>query len=494
MQQAEHFFQGNNTYTRLTSGGVESPDLTGDLKKIGWQDIAQISLEKRGVMGEYLKLTLKPELGLSKRQHFWRMSSPAEPLLRLSSYQPSEREAMLNGIVETLGALSEGAATAEFVKEREFNQQFVALLHFPWLTYALIAINVAVFLALAVLGKGFSRFPAVVLLVWGGYLAYEAQRGQWWRLLTSMFLHSGFMHLLSNMLGLYSLGVTIERVFGRRQLAVIYIGAGLLGSALSLHFSAQQAISVGASGAIFGMAGALIVGVFQHRKQVPAAFGWQNIGGLAYFVFYSLANGFGRTGIDNAAHVGGLLAGCVIALILPTRFDMASYQEKVATRIIGALMFINVATTGLAATVPPAQIDLRSIFASQPLLERGFQNFKEVGATLQQLEQLQKEGKVTECELSERARTSLAPLLQSVLDDFSRAKVHPEDPRGNFLKHSQRLSELLLEAALLDLPCAPGEVKPKSSNPEREVQLKKELELAAKAMENEVKALQQRKR
>jgi len=127
-----------------------------------------------------------------------------------------------------------------------------ALARQPWVSYALVLLNVAVWLLTLASGAALMQAPADQMLVWGGNAASEVQRGQWWRLLTAVFLHSGLMHLTMNMAALLCTGPTVERVVGSRRFLLLYLGAGLAGSALSLHFSAQHSTAVGASGAAKG--------------------------------------------------------------------------------------------------------------------------------------------------------------------------------------------------------------------------------------------------
>ncbi len=164
-----------------------------------------------------------------------------------------------------------------------------------------------------------------------------------------------------NMVGLVSAGVTVERIYGRPQFALIYFGAGLAGSALRLHFSAQQAVSVGASGAVFGITGAFLVGVFQHRDKLPKTFSKQTLSGLSFFILYALAQGFAKQGIDNAAHIGGLLGGCLLAFILPERFDPIHFAATVRRSALSTRMpttsrpagFLNVKSTNAAGRSSP---------------------------------------------------------------------------------------------------------------------------------------------
>ena len=123
------------------------------------------------------------------------------------------------------------------IEEQEFQARLKSFAPTPWITYFLIAINVIVWIFMLKHGASFIKTPTEKLLVWGGNAASEVQKGEWWRLLTSIFMHAGFMHLFMNMIGLLSIGITVERIYGHRLFSMIYFGSGLIGSALSLNFA-----------------------------------------------------------------------------------------------------------------------------------------------------------------------------------------------------------------------------------------------------------------
>ncbi|HBL30403.1 MAG TPA: rhomboid family intramembrane serine protease [Acidobacteria bacterium] len=142
--------------------------------------------------------------------------------------------------------------------------------------------------------------------------------GQWWRLVASMFLHIGIVHLLLNGWALFQLGGLFESVMGSFALLLVYFVSGVAGSLASLWWMQPQGLSAGASGAIFGVLGALIGFLFRHRDRLtPAArsllsqlLGWAGI---------NVVFGFITPGIDNAAHLGGCAAGLLLGLVLRER-------------------------------------------------------------------------------------------------------------------------------------------------------------------------------
>ncbi|MDJ0711045.1 MAG: rhomboid family intramembrane serine protease [Woeseiaceae bacterium] len=146
------------------------------------------------------------------------------------------------------------------------------------------------------------------LLEWGANRRAETAGGEWWRLVTSMFLHGGFMHLMLNMYGLLLAAMFVEPIYGRVKLFVIFFVSGICGSLASIWWY-ENSISVGASGAIFGLFGA----VFALAAMRVMRF--QDLNWLWFFIGINLL--FGLTGgIDNAAHLGGLFSGAIIGVLI----------------------------------------------------------------------------------------------------------------------------------------------------------------------------------
>ena len=178
-------------------------------------------------------------------------------------------------------------------------------------TRILVVLNLALFLLMALAGGDLLGIPAERLTYWGGNQARLTLAGEPWRLLVSVFLHGGLLHVGLNMLALYQVGQLVERMFGSARFIALYLGSGLLASLVSVWWR-QDVVSVGASGAIFGIFGALLAFLLTHRRSLPASvFGPMRSMTLS-FVGYSLLLGFAIPGVDNAAHIGGLLGGVII--------------------------------------------------------------------------------------------------------------------------------------------------------------------------------------
>ena len=161
-------------------------------------------------------------------------------------------------------------------------------------------------------GLGFISFKAQDLLTWGANYRPSTTNGEWWRLLKSTFLHGGLMHLIANMYGLLFVGIFLEPLLGRTKYLTAYLLTGILASCVSLWWY-DATISVGASGAIFGLYGLFLALLL--TKIFPPDFGKAFLASTLIFIGYNLLMGL-TGGIDNAAHIGGLLSGFVVGLIL----------------------------------------------------------------------------------------------------------------------------------------------------------------------------------
>jgi membrane associated rhomboid family serine protease len=195
-----------------------------------------------------------------------------------------------------------------------FNRALLKATPRVWITPTIVATNILVFAAMALLYRNLGDFDLVQLSVWGanGPLTLA---GQWWRLWTALFVHINVLHLALNMWALWNVGRITERLFGRWLFLGIYVSVGLLASVTSLLWN-PGLISVGASGAIFGLIGAFIAFLSKRRSGVPATVIRSHWLPTLAFTLFNLADGLLQPGIDNAAHVGGLLSGFALGWIL----------------------------------------------------------------------------------------------------------------------------------------------------------------------------------
>jgi rhomboid protease GluP len=215
-----------------------------------------------------------------------------------------------------------------------------------WVTPTLIAINALVWFAM--LSDGMSALSPLgsELLQWGGNRLRET-RAEPWRLMSATVLHAGIVHLGFNMWALWDVGRVAERFYGNLQFLMIYLLAGLFGSLASLFFAARMAVSVGASGAIFGVIGALLAALVSQRGRLPPGLARSLSRSLLMFVGVSLLMGFTIGVVDNAAHLGGLIAGFIMALLLVERFDWVTYRRQGLWRALLTLCLAAGAATTL---------------------------------------------------------------------------------------------------------------------------------------------------
>ncbi len=186
----------------------------------------------------------------------------------------------------------------------------------PTVTYALIGITVAVFLVQLMVGIDESSVQ------WGMWPARVAVNGAWWLLLTSAFLHGSFLHIAFNMYVLFALGPVLERVLGHGRYLVLYLVAALGGGVASFWFSSVNAVSVGASGAIFGLMGALVVAGRRLRYDIRQ---------VLILLAINLVIGFIAPGVDWRAHLGGLVTGAAVAAV----FVLAPRAHRVMWQVLG---------------------------------------------------------------------------------------------------------------------------------------------------------------
>lgn len=180
-------------------------------------------------------------------------------------------------------------------------------------TVILVIINVVIFFYLTF--RGMTEDGEFMLEHGAMYVPYILENGEYYRLLTSMFMHFGFEHLVNNMLMLLLIGRTLEPEIGRIRFLIIYFLSGFCGNICSAlwDMSAQEfAVSAGASGAVFGIVGAILYVALCNRGHIGDISGR----GLVFMTALSLYLGFTGGGVDNLAHIGGLVSGFVLAVLL----------------------------------------------------------------------------------------------------------------------------------------------------------------------------------
>lgn len=189
----------------------------------------------------------------------------------------------------------------------------------PFITYLLIAINAVVFLAMYLFGKGSN--DVYTLLNFGANYGPFVRMGEYYRLLTSAFIHIGVLHFLMNNYALYIIGTQLESFLGKFKFLAVYLLSAVSGSLLSIVFS--DSISAGASGAIFGLFGSLLYFGYHYRIYLGTVLKSQVIP----LIVLNLIIGFTVSGIDNAAHIGGLVGGYLITMALGVPYKSTRFEK-----------------------------------------------------------------------------------------------------------------------------------------------------------------------
>jgi membrane associated rhomboid family serine protease len=194
-----------------------------------------------------------------------------------------------------------------------------------------------------------------VLIAYGAKYNQAILDGQYWRFVTPIFLHANILHMSLNMLNLIVLGVFVERIFGHLRFLLIYLVTGVISIIASFYFAPQE-ISVGASGAIFGLVGAYSLFIFIHRK----AFRRGGISALSWLVLIigiNLGIGLIIPNVDNYAHVGGFLSGCILGCFFAPFYVLQSEEGKTVLIDMHSLTrrwplaLLTIAVTGLLAII-----------------------------------------------------------------------------------------------------------------------------------------------
>jgi rhomboid protease GluP len=247
--------------------------------------------------------------------------------------------------------------TAAQVEQNQRFNRAMATTPRPLITAILIAINVAVFVVMLASGFSFTSPKAESFLKWGADFGPLTTHGQWWRLVTAAFVHGSFVHLLMNMLILLSIGLFTERLFGRVGFIVLYFFAGIGGNlaGLALH---PFTVSMGASGAIFGLYGGLLAVLLLHRHTVPQPRIIPIAKSAAIFIAVNLLYGLSQSNVDMAAHIGGLASGFLLGCGLTGPLVPADPDWRQLRTLVVALAGTALAVT-LALRMPVAD-DWRS--------------------------------------------------------------------------------------------------------------------------------------
>jgi rhomboid protease GluP len=194
----------------------------------------------------------------------------------------------------------------------------------PNVTKFLIITNVFLYIITALLSQNLFYSNINVLIFLGAKVNTLIIQGEYYRLFTCMFLHGGLLHITLNMYALYAIGPFIEKAFGKVKYIIIYITSGIMASIFSFYFS--NGVSIGASGAIFGLLGASLIFSFKMKNQVGKGF----MKNIISVIVVNLIIGFSIANVDNFGHLGGLIGGIITSFLLWGVKSKSETNEKTA--------------------------------------------------------------------------------------------------------------------------------------------------------------------
>jgi rhomboid protease GluP len=301
---------------------------------------------------------------------------------------------------------------------------------------AIFALNVLVFAAMVASGLSAMNPTAAGALKWGANFGPRTLNGEAWRLVANFFVHFGVIHLAANMFALWNAGALVERLFGSLAFTALYFVAGITGSLASLVVH-PTVVSAGASGAIFGVYGALAAVVLLHRGAIPKVVISRLGGAAGTFIAYNLVYGAANAGIDNAAHLGGLIGGFAAGAFLarPLVLDRPSSAKRAVMAALGAVVL-----AGVVVMVMPRPLDFQAVVNDFATSEQTVLGAYKVVAESYDA------GKIDGPQMA-------AQMEQTMLPPWHAAHVKLETQSSAWLHHSRatpsqkRLLELLLRDA-----------------------------------------------
>ncbi len=300
-----------------------------------------------------------------------------------------------------------------------------------WVTKSLILTNVIVFGAMLIYGAGLWHSQNIVQLAWGANFGPATQDGQWWRLASAMFLHFGALHLILNMWALWDAGQLVERMYGHVRFTSIYLVSGLFGNLVSLVFQGNSAVSGGASGAIFGIYGALLIYLWFNRLEISLReFRWL-FGGATAFSLATIVFGFIVPGIDNSAHVGGFTAGILTSIFLLKPINIIIVSKKLS---YGAIILLAIATSLLFLNMPkPKYLWRDELLLQNKINEFTFQE-QEINRSWLEILHEQKKSGLSLNELAGKVETKISEPYEDSFEKLSQLPSNAALPSAVKLK------------------------------------------------------------
>lgn len=242
-----------------------------------------------------------------------------------------------------------------FLEARDFGAKLARLSpgSHAWssVTNGIVAVNLVVFGLMGLAGAGWLQTESMALYIQYANNGAATTAGEWWRLVTCMFMHYGLIHLAMNMWALHQTGQLVERLLGRPLYLLAYFGSGIVASFASILWHGDRVWSAGASGAVFGVYGVLLGYMVREKHGLPRSVVQPMLRSTLGFAAYNILFGLAHPLIDNAAHIGGFAGGFVFGAVLALPLD-PEQRARLHLRRLGAglLVLAALCATGVALT------------------------------------------------------------------------------------------------------------------------------------------------
>lgn len=448
------------TVLSLTADGIESPQLRAP---VAWSELDDVEFSQANGYGTLL-LRLREPHPVHWTDFFLLRHDPRLQRLSMATLRRSDQQAAFGEIHARLAerrhaqGLGEAPSMAQARVEQALQGELDARTPVPWALYTVVALNAAVWLLTLSAGLSATSPLPAQLFQWGANSAWAVVNDhEYWRLLSATLLHAGLLHLALNLFALWQAGRQVCRWYGNANFLLVYVGAALVGSSLSLHYSAQQLVSVGASGAVFGVLGAFVVIIWRHRGRFPSARATSLLLSQGLFLLYMLSQGFTQRGIDNAAHIGGLIAGALLAAWLPQTVDTdMSRRGRLARQGVGTLAALAL-VAALVATTPSPAFNPRQIFKVQADLARLNPRLQAAALALQADLKHVADGKLTQAQLLRQVEQRHIPAYQLNNRLLEPLVLPTTTQEGRWLADFKRHNQLMSEVLVLELRKSRGD-------------------------------------
>ena len=304
-----------------------------------------------------------------------------------------------------------------------FRQVLFSITPHIWAVPTIVVANVVVFLAMAAAGANVFMPKIDLVLQWGANHGPLTLDGQWWRVFTCMFLHFGLLHIGFNMYVLWQIGRLVERLVGNLGLLILYVASGIFASIASLAWN-PTAVSAGASGAVFGVCGALLGFIALRRDTIPRVVLKDLRGTLITFVIYNVVFGAVVPAIDMAAHMGGLVFGTLCGLLLSQPLVYGAEKRRWRRNVFCAVVSAVVLPISFGLLPSVAYRDLPEVAAIKALNMEA----KEI---LQEQQRRRDDGVITDSDLADVLERDLVPIWEKALRVLDSGKgKRPQDRAG----------------------------------------------------------------